>query len=39
LTSSGKFDLKAWKGTGGTEYTLSVNSGVVTSSQPGGSIY
>ncbi len=39
LRSGGKFDLKMWKGEGGTAYDLSVENGVVTSTQPGGSIY
>jgi len=33
------FDISAWSGTDGTTYTLNVESGVVTSTQPGGSIY
>jgi cyanophycinase len=33
------FDLTRWTGTGVTSYTLNVNNGVVTSTQPGGSIY
>ena len=33
------FDLGAWNGTGLTAYTLDVEAGVVTSTQPGGSIY
>jgi cyanophycinase len=33
------FDFASWIGTGGTAYTLNVDSGVVTSTQPGGSIY
>ena len=34
-----KFDFSSWKGTGGTSYTLNVDVGVVTSTQPGGGIY
>ena len=33
------FDLTAWRGRGGTAYTLNVNAGVVISTQAGGSIY
>jgi cyanophycinase len=33
------FDFSSWTGTGGTSYTLNVDAGVVTSTQPGGSIY
>ena len=33
------FNLLTWAGTGLTAYTLNVNNGVVTSTQPGGSIY
>jgi cyanophycinase len=33
------FDVARWRGTGLTSYTLNVNAGVVTSTQPGGSIY
>jgi cyanophycinase len=39
VTRGGAFDLKAWRGQGGTAYTLSVDAGVVRSSQPGGAIY
>lgn len=35
----GRFDLHAWKGSGGTPYELSVNEGSVASTQPGGSVY
>jgi cyanophycinase len=37
--SKAKFDFGTWKGSGGTSYILNVNSGVITSTQPGGSIY
>jgi cyanophycinase len=37
--SHARFDFGSWRGTGGTSYTLNVNAGVVTSTQPGGSIY
>ena len=33
------YDLKKWAGHGGTEYGLSVESGVIRSTQPEGSIY
>ena len=33
------FDLVRWRGNGLTSYSLNVNSGVVTSTQAGGSIY
>jgi cyanophycinase len=33
------FDLLKWTGRGLTTYTLNVDSGVVSSTQPGGSIY
>lgn len=33
------FDVVRWRGTGLTSYTLNVNAGVITSTQPGGSIY
>jgi len=34
-----EFDLRKWSGTGGTAYELSVENGVVRSTQPGGSAY
>jgi cyanophycinase len=33
------FDLNQWKGDSGTAYSLSVNAGKITSTQPGGAIY
>ena len=33
------FDIPSWRGRGGTEYMLNVESGSVTSTQQGGSIY
>jgi cyanophycinase len=33
------FDVERWRGTGLPSYTLNVNAGVITSTQPGGSIY
>lgn len=35
----GTFNLSTWTGTGGVAYTLNVNSGSLTSTQAGGSIY
>lgn len=37
--SGGHFDLKSWKGQGGTSYSLSVSAGRIQSTQAGGSIY
>lgn len=34
-----KFDIPAWTGTGVLSYVLNVVDGVITSTQPGGSIY
>jgi cyanophycinase len=34
-----RFNLPTWRGSGVTIYTLDVRDGVITSSQPGGSIY
>jgi hypothetical protein len=39
ITSGGSFNLAAWTGTGGVAYTVSANAGVLSSTQPGGSIY
>jgi cyanophycinase-like exopeptidase len=33
------FDVNAWRGRGGIAYTLSVEAGAISSTQPGGSIY
>jgi cyanophycinase len=35
----GQFDLSAWKGSGGNAYSLSVDNGIVHSSQKDGDIY
>ncbi|MBV9490252.1 MAG: cyanophycinase, partial [Verrucomicrobia bacterium] len=35
----GQFDVSAWKGSGGTAYTISVKDGVLRSSLPNGEIY
>jgi cyanophycinase-like exopeptidase len=37
--ASGTFDLGAWTGSGGTSYQVSAESGVLSSTQAGGSIY
>jgi cyanophycinase len=34
-----RFDLPAWRGTGGTAYTLSAEAGALSSTQDGGDIY
>ena len=39
ITAGGSFDLATWSGTGGMPYTVSANAGVLSSTQPGGSIY
>ena len=39
IDASGTFDLSRWSGRGGTEYTVSADAGVLSSTQPGGSIY
>jgi cyanophycinase len=39
INSSGTFDLSSWTGKRGTAYTVSANAGVLSSTQPGGSIY
>jgi cyanophycinase-like exopeptidase len=39
IGNSGKFDVKRWRGEGGLAYTLSVENGVVHSTQSGGSLY
>ncbi len=39
LTKGGTFDVRGWNGTGGTAYSVSAIDGVLTSTQPGGSIY
>jgi cyanophycinase len=37
--SKGQFDLKNWSGSGGSSYSLSVDKGVVSSTQAGGAVY
>jgi cyanophycinase-like exopeptidase len=39
VPQGGTFNLSTWTGNGGVAYTLNVNNGVVTSTQPGGNIY
>src|SRR6266567_5274948 len=39
INSTGSFNLAAWTGTGAVAYTVSANAGVLSSTQPGGSIY
>ena len=39
INSSGTFSLSTWKGTNVTTYSVSANSGVLSSTQPGGSVY
>jgi cyanophycinase-like exopeptidase len=39
INAAGTFNLSAWTGTGGISYTVSANAGVLSSTQPGGSIY
>jgi hypothetical protein len=34
-----RFDIPSWSGHNGTTYSLDVVNGVITSTQPGGSIY
>jgi cyanophycinase len=37
--SNASFDFSEWTGRGGTQYELNVDSGVITSTKPGGEIY
>jgi cyanophycinase len=39
INVSGSFNLPMWRGKGGVSYTVSANAGVLSSTQPGGSIY
>ena len=39
INASGSFNLATWRGKGGTAYTVSANTGVLSSTQAGGSIY
>jgi cyanophycinase len=39
LTAGGSFDLRTWTGSGGDAYTVSAVGGVMSSTQPDGSLY
>jgi cyanophycinase len=39
IAKGGTFDIRTWTGTGGTAYTVSATNGVMSSTQPGGSLY
>jgi len=39
IGNAGRFDVKRWRGEGGVAYTVSVEEGAVSSTQPGGSPY
>jgi cyanophycinase len=39
INAAGSFALSRWKGRGGVAYTVSANAGVLSSTQPNGSIY
>jgi cyanophycinase len=39
INSTGAFNFGTWTATGATNYTVSANAGVLTSTQPGGSAY
>jgi cyanophycinase len=39
IPTGGHFDLRSWKATGGTAYSLTVEKGKIESTQAGGSIY
>jgi cyanophycinase len=39
ISGTATFNLAAWRGNGGTAYTLSAEAGTLTSTQPGGGIY
>jgi cyanophycinase-like exopeptidase len=39
IDASGTFNLSTWKGNGGVSYAVSADAGVLSSTQPGGSIY
>lgn len=39
LTAAGSFDLGSWTGKGGSAYKVSAIAGVMSSTQPGGSLY
>src|SRR6185312_10099303 len=37
--TAGTFNVSTWIGTGGASYSVSATAGVVSSTQPGGSLY
>jgi cyanophycinase len=39
INASGTFDFNTWHATGATNYTVSADAGVLSSTQPGGSAY
>jgi cyanophycinase len=39
INSTGTFNFTKWQATGSTNYTVSANAGVLSSTQPGGSAY
>ena len=39
IGAGGRFDVKSWRGEGGTSYQLDVVEGAVRSTQPGGAVY
>jgi cyanophycinase len=39
VPSGGHFDISSWTGSGGTSYSLSVEQGVIHSTQPDGAVY
>ena len=39
IDASGSFNIPNWRGNGGVAYTVSANSGVLSSTQSGGAIY
>ena len=39
VPAGGTFDLKGWSGSGGLEYTVIVERGKLSSTQPGGAVY
>ena len=39
IDANGSFNLPMWRGKGGVSYAVSANAGVLSSTQPGGSIY
>ena len=39
INTSGGFELLSWQGLGGTAYQVSAEDGMLSSTQPGGSVY